>query len=131
MESNFTIEKKDNYTLIIGEGERNDLASLVEGTKKIQQIAKENNTNHLLLDYRKVKLSVPLTEAYNIVKIYEKKMPGFSNLVMAAVVKKLDWEIAKFWESVSNKRGYTFKVFSQMNEANRWLDEKIKSRSLS
>ena len=131
MESNFTIEKKDNYTLIIGEGERNDLASLVEGTKKIQQIAKENNTNHLLLDYRKVKLSVPLTEAYNIVKIYEKKMPGFSNLVMAAVVKKLDWDIAKFWESVRNKRGYTFKVFSQMNEANRWLAEKIKSRSLS
>ena len=48
---------------------------------------------------------------------------------MAAVVKKLDWEIAKFWESTSNKRGYTFKVFKHMNEAQSWLSEEIKRRS--
>ena len=129
MEVNFTITKGKQYTLITGEGERTDLTSLIEGTKKIQQIAMENDADFLLLDYRKVKFSVPYTEAYNIVKIYEQKMPVFSKLVMAAVVKKLDWEIAKFWESTSNKRVYTFKVFKHMNEAQSWLSEEIKRRS--
>ncbi len=127
----FRSEKKGDYLFITGEGVRTDLTAMIEGTRKIYEAALENRCDFLLVDYSKVRFDVPLAEAYNIVKIYEGKMPEFSKIVMAIVVKRIDWELAKFWESISQKRGYSFRIFARLDEARSWLMEEIKSRSVS
>lgn len=121
MAENFKFEKRDYYLYVAPEGVRRDLSSIVQGTKKIQELVSSYDARYVLADYRKVRYEVPLTEAYNIVKVYENKVPEFSTLVMAAVVHPSSIEIAQFWQSMSHKRGYAFKVFHDIEEAEHWI----------
>lgn len=122
------IEIFAKYLYISDEGTRTDLTAAVNGTEKIAEAANKYDRRRVLLDYRKVHYDVPLTEAYNLVKVFENKVPEYKNLVMAVVVDNRDWEIAKFWESISVKRGYSFRLFQQMAEAKNWLTNAEKSR---
>lgn len=114
-------EKRDGYILAVGEGVRNDLTSMIESTKKTVAAAESFGVKNILADYRKVKYNVPLTEAYNIVKVYETRTPEIRDLRIAGVINIEDMELIKFWESVSNRRGFEFKIFLDMDAALKWL----------
>jgi len=117
-------EKKDGYMLAIGEGERNNLTEMIEATKTTVSAATELGMTHILADYRKVKYNVPLTEAYNLVKVYETKTPVIKSFTIAGIMNEEDRELIKFWESISNRRGFEFKIFTDKEEALNWLEDK-------
>ena len=121
MSKKLKVQVTENYLLISDEGTRSDLTGAIKGTENIVAAAKKYNRQLVLADYRKVHYDIPLTDAYNLVKVYENKVPEYRSLIMAAVVDRRDREIAKFWESVSLKRGYSFKIFDSINDAENWL----------
>ncbi len=131
MSSNFQFEINDHYLTVRDEGVRTSLSGAVEGTRRIAEAAAKYEKKFVLVDYRKVRYDLSLTEAYNLVKVYENKVPEFNDIALAVVVNSQDWEIAKFWESISLKRGYSFKLFSRIENAESWILSEVKNGSMS
>lgn len=114
-------ELKDGYVLITSEGERKDFSSVVEGTTRIYEIIGETKCRLALLDYRKVIFSVPQTDAYNIIRLYELKMPALTNIKIAVVVMRIMPGFASVWKDVAQSKGFKFETFTDMNDAAKWL----------
>lgn len=121
MNGEMSFEKKDEYLLITGEGERNDLSEVIEGTKLVYEAIEWHNCQLVLIDYRKINFNVRLTEAFNIIKVYEAQMPNFKNIAMAAVVNNESREIADFWKTIGKRRNFNFEIFESVELAEKWL----------
>ena len=121
MKPNVTFEKRDHYILATGQGVRNDLTTIIEGTKKIQEIVNQYGLQYVLSDYREVIFNVSSTEAFNIVKVYESKLPEIKGVIIAAVISREFLDLLKFWESICQRRGFMYKVFTEIDEAEKWL----------
>ena len=91
----------------------------------INKAADANGVKHVLLDHRKLIVDLHMSEAYNLVKVYEKDFPEFSGISMTAVVNRDGLEIAKFWESICIKRGYQCRVFLDFDEAEKSILEQL------
>ncbi len=128
MENNTEFEIKEGYVVVTAHGKRNLLA-IIEGTKKLNEIAEANNVKFALVDYRDVIINTPLADAFNLVKLYEQKLPRFSESVISLVVTERNLEIARFWESVCHKRGYQYKLFTDYKAAENWLTIQIEEHS--
>lgn len=116
-----SIELKDDYLLVIAKGERRNFMDIIDGTIKIYEASKAMKSSRILADYRNVTYHVSLTEAFNLVRYYENKMPEFQEVSMVGIVQTKDIEIAKFWESICNKRGFNVAVFTDYEAGEKWL----------
>ncbi|GEM_PF-901508 len=125
------IEVKERYIVISESGQRNDLLSIVEDTKKINEAVQKYNVKYVLADFRKINYNVPFSDALNLVKFYEQKLPAFSNLVGGLIISKSNLDIVKFWESICHRRGYQFKVFTNYSTGENWLTNQIVAHRLS
>ena len=125
MKDKTTLELKEGYLIITVEGVRNDFDSLVVGTKKINEAAQAYNVNYILADYRKLRYDVPMADAFNLVKMFEQDLPLFDKIVISAIANPLDLELAKFWESICIKRGYQYKVFTDLEEGEEWIQSMV------
>lgn len=121
MNSSIRHEIKDNYLLIIGEGERINFSEIMEGTKFLHHLIMKYSAKRLLIDYRKVYYNVPMTGAFNLIRTYEREMPEFKNISMAAVVNSESEEISQLWKSIGKKRNFNFEVFRNIDSAKKWL----------
>ena len=128
MKNESFIELKEEYLLVTSRGTRKDFSEVIEGTLKINEAAKAYGTKYVLADYREVNYEVPLADAFNLVKVYEKKLPKFSDIVISGVINESNLEIGKFWESVCQKRGYKYRVFTTFEKADKWLKTMIKEQ---
>lgn len=124
-----SVEVFEDYILLTSKGERNDFIAVIEGTTKIYEAAKKLGSKYVLADYRQVTFNVPIADAFNLVKVYEKKMPLFNEIILYVVVNKDNLEISKFWESVCNRRGYSYKIFTDFDEAKESLMNIINENS--
>lgn len=120
---NTRFQQKENYLLAVASGVRNHFSEVVEGTFQLSEAARKMNATHILGDYRDVRFNVPLVDAFNLVKVYEHRFKHFHKIVMATVVNSEDLELAKFWESICNKRGFKTAVFLTIEDADKWLLE--------
>lgn len=114
-------ELKEKYLLVIGEGERKDLLTLAEGTKKIYSVIEETNSHLILVDYRKVNFLIQNVDAFNAVRFYESKLPQLKSIAIAAVVNEDNVHIGEAWGRFSISRGFNFKVFTDLVEGENWL----------
>ena len=114
-------EKKDKYLLVVGEGERRDLLTLAEGTKKIYSFIEETKSRLVLVDYRKVNFLIQNMDAFNSVRFYESKLPELKTIILAAVVNEDNVHIGDVWGKFAASRGFNFKVFTDLVEAENWL----------
>lgn len=121
MNVNLSHEHKGSYLLIVGEGERNTLAEIIEGTRKGEALVKKYKARFVLIDYRNVIFNVNLSDAFNLVKFYESEMPEAKKITIAAVVNQHDIELSNFWKSIGNRRNFTFEVFQDIKKAETWL----------
>jgi len=117
----FSYENKDDYLYIKVSGERKSLLEIFEGTAKLHYVAQQMHASLILADYRKVHFNVNMTEAFNLVRLYENKFPDFGKMSVATVVNTENLEIAKFWEAICIKRGFNNKAFLHIGEAEKWL----------
>jgi hypothetical protein len=87
----------------------------------IMKKAHETNSTKMLVDYRQLDIQVRITDAFNIVKTYERSLPQLRNIVVAGVFEKYHRDFASYWQEVSATRGFTIKVFEDIIEAEMWL----------
>ncbi|MCE7864319.1 MAG: hypothetical protein DYG99_12335 [Bacteroidetes bacterium CHB5] len=116
-----TFELKEQYLLVTGHGTRNSLAGMVDSATLIMKKARESGSRKMLVDFRQLQINVRITEAFNIVKTYEKKMPDLRTVLVAAVFESHHRTFANYWQEVSSKRGFTINVFEDFGEAEKWL----------
>ncbi len=122
-EPRVSFEQKENYLLVTGHGERNDFASIVDATKQINEMVVKLQNKYLLVDYREVKFNTPITNVFDVVRIYESKMPHLKNIIIAAVLSELNSSFGKYWKEIAQQRGFNFMVFDDFASAEKWLLE--------
>lgn len=127
MRDETSVEHKGNHLVITVRGERRDLNQVIQGTKNIQEAVDAYDCRYVLADYRELIFNVSLTHAYNIVKVYDFNLPQFKDIVMAGVINESSQELGQFWESIAQKRGYNFKIYRDIAEANDWLQQQIQA----
>lgn len=126
MDTGLTFEMRQGYLLVTGEGTRDDLTTAIERAQQIEQYAIKSGVKHVLIDYRKLVFNLPIAQAFNIVKVYESQLPTFKDLIISAVGNENNRELAKFWESVSNRRGFKYKTFDKITDAEDWILKEMK-----
>ncbi len=84
-------EKKEKYVLISGEGERKGLLAIQERSKQMYEFVVESQC-HLLI-----------------------------NISVAVVLNSQNLALGKTWTGLGNARGFNFKIFNDVTEAETWL----------
>lgn len=121
MDVRVEFEQRDQYVLITSEGERKDFSSVVEGTTKLYAIIEKTQCRLVLLDYRKVIFNVPQTDAFNIVRLYELKMPLLTNVKIAVVLSSMNSAFGNVWKNVAQAKGFKYDIFTSLEDAEAWL----------
>ncbi len=116
-----TFERRENYLLVTGFGERKDLITLVEGSEKINEVITGVQSHFLLLDYTQARFNVPLGNAFDLIRIYELKMPEIKTLVVSVALHHDDYKIGEYWKDIAQKRGFHFMVSYSFEDAETWL----------
>lgn len=116
-----SFELKEKYLLVIGHGRRDNLTAMAQASAQIYEKVLETSSRYLLVDYRTLQINVHLSEAFNIVKRYEKIQPRLKTLVMAAVFDAKGLTFGKYWKEVASERGFFIETFEDIREAEEWL----------
>lgn len=120
-----TITDKGDYLIVTEIGERTSLLDIVEDVKTVYEAAKAYDNKYLLVDFHQVNNIVPQTDAFNLVRIFESKFPDLSDLTFSYITNAENLQLVKFWEHISNQRGFKIKVFTNFDEAQNWLISEI------
>lgn len=120
-----SFELRDNHLLIIGHGVRDSNASMIEATVATYHKILETKSQFLLVDYRKVEIDLDHVQAFNLIKTYEGNMPQLHQVTAACVFNDASKEFALYWQSIGRKRGFDIFIFETLDDAERWLKEKI------
>jgi hypothetical protein len=116
-----SFELRDRYLLVIGHGQRDNLASMAQASALIYEKVLETKSRYLLVDYRNLQVNVYMNEAFNIVKRYEVIQPELKNLIIAAVFGEKSRAFGKYWKDIGRQRGFFIESFDDMHEAEEWL----------
>lgn len=116
-----TFELYKNYLLVVGHGTRDSLAMMTQAAKEIFEKAIETNSHKMLIDYRKMKIEVSMTEAFNIVKRYEASIPDLKKITVAVAFSHEGVAFGKYWMDISKKRGFNIEIFDDFEKAKTWL----------
>jgi hypothetical protein len=111
----------ENYTLIYSEGTRSTLSDSTKLAEIIADKMHETPNKKLLLDYRKAIYTIPSSDAYNLVKVFELKLTDYRQYKMAVIVSKQNEDFGRVWASVGRQRGFDFEIFKTFEEAESWL----------
>ncbi|MBL0766779.1 hypothetical protein [Marivirga atlantica] len=111
----------ENYTLIYSEGTRSTLSDSTKLAEIIADKMRETPNKKLLLDYRKAIYTIPSSDAYNLVKVFELKLTDYRQYKMAVIVSKQNEDFGRVWASVGRQRGFDFEIFKTFEEAESWL----------
>ena len=68
-----------------------------------------------------MKFDLPITNAFDLIRIYESRMDSFKGITMASIITDANKEIADLWIEMGQKRGFQFKSFTDIEEGKRWL----------
>lgn len=120
-ETKTSVIEKDGYLIVTEVGDRTNLLSIVEDAQIVYEAAKRHNMKYILADFSQVNNDVPIVDAYNIVKVFENKFPELKELTVSYVANANTLQLIKFWEHISNQRGFDIKVFTDYDEAEKWL----------
>ncbi len=121
MEDKVEVTLTTDYLNVKVSGVRNNFKQVIDGSIRISKLASEYNQNKILADYTNVKFNLNLSEAFNLIRLYETQLQEFKKFKLAAVVNDMSSEIAGFYESIGSKRGFSIKVFTEIDKAKNWL----------
>ena len=124
-----TFEQRPRYLFVKGNGIRRSLASIFEGTKEFSKIVEETDSKFILLDYAEVITTVSVADIFNLTRLYEAKTPLFHQLCVSIVINRNELHFEEFWEEICRKRGFNFKIFLEVDEAEQWLLGQLPNQS--
>jgi hypothetical protein len=89
-------------------------------------ISKENNCPFFLSDYRQVRLKLSTIEIFKVPQLMQAEFASLNlrvNRLIRAVVAAEDLKDYLFYETAAINRGQHLKVFTNIDEAKKWLSE--------
>lgn len=121
MTIHYSIEERDRYLYLLGEGIEDGLEKNIEIHEMIVNTCKERNCRRVLIDDRNVIYTASVVSIYMLAKHYaEFDVPHF--IERAAVVANPEFrEDNQFFENAARNRGTNIRVFNEFNEAENWL----------
>jgi hypothetical protein len=97
---------------------------------ELLQVAKENNCYFILNDFREAIVNLSTMKIYELPQIISDIAASMGlkihHFQRAAVVVR-DYDEFKFFENVTFNQGQNLKLFQDIDEAKKWLSEKISS----
>jgi len=121
----FTIHPNGEYVLIKSQGDRKNAKELMEGTEMLYQNIQESGAKFVLVDYSEVNFNIKLPDVFNIVRFYDRKLPEIKDITLATIIKQETMELGNYWEKVSSKKSYNFKVFTDHKKARNWIKQEV------
>ena len=122
-EFELNFENRTHYLFVKGTGIRKTLPSILESTQELTQIMEASKSKFVLLDYAELTTIISNSDIFNITRLYETKAPLLHQLCISIIINPDEIHMEKFWEEICCKRGFNFKIFSDAQEAEKWLLE--------
>lgn len=116
-----TIKHEKDYSFIYSKGTRKNFTETYGIAEKIVEVMQESPNKKLLLDYRDAYYNTPISDAYNLIKVFEIKLTDYKTYSMAVVVNNQNAEFAELWASIGRKRGFNFMTFLDFQKAEEWI----------
>ena len=119
----FTVYNK--HLVVEAYGKMDCYSAFIDATRRIYEKVFENNIKFLLLDFQNANLQMDWPDSFNLVRMYEKSMPVFAEVVAACTFNPESYKFAKYWHEICQKRGFNVHLFQSRLEAEKWLSERI------
>ena len=121
MTIHYSIEVRDQYLYLVGEGTEDGLEEDIEIHQMIVNTCKEHNCPHVLIDDRNVIYTASTLSIYMLAKHYDQvDIPRF--IQRAALVANQEYRADnQFFENTMRNRSINLRVFYDVQEAEKWL----------
>ncbi len=119
MAIHYKIEVEDRIIHVTTWGFDESLKDVMAYGQAVIEACREHQCTHVLTDERKLDYNLSTIDTYELAKYYA---GAVSSLVKIAIVCSPDNFVdGKFWETVGQNRGLTVRVFTDVEQAHRWL----------
>jgi hypothetical protein len=128
MNAKISSHKEKGYLLINTSGAIDDWKSF---TLLILEEINHYSDKKIILDHRNLDYPAKLFNLAELVDFYHRDLPvDVRQLNLAIVVETTNCEVAKFWETYCNNRGYLFSAFDSLENAEDWINQKDHQRQI-
>jgi hypothetical protein len=117
-----TSESNADYLLIRSVASLKDENDLIQHAMLVFDEYKKHDNKKVVLDGLATEFPSDLFPYYDLVQFYmEKFPPEVRDITLACIISPEYTRIGKFWETVSNNRGFKYRAFTSLREAEEWL----------
>jgi hypothetical protein len=119
-----TSENNAEYLLIRSVAKLKNEDDLIKHAMLVYEEYKKYNNKKVVLDGLETEFPLDLFPYYDLVQFYiEKFPPEVREIRLACVISTEYARIGKFWETASGNRGFQYRAFISIREAEEWLME--------
>ncbi len=115
------IKKRPQYTHVEITGEVKAGMARQLAQEVIDAYAKDP-VQRMLVDVRGLAVHVRPLETVELVNSYADMLKGLRPVRTAVVYREGDYETLRFYETVARNRGYQTEIFTDLSEAETWLE---------
>ena len=111
-----------DYLLIRSVASLKDEDDLIKHAMLVFEEYKKYDNKKIVLDGLATEFPSDLFPYYDLVQFYiEKFPPDVREIKLACIISPEYTRIGKFWETASNNRGFKYRAFTSLREAEEWL----------
>lgn len=115
----YDIIVKGSLIHVVTTGYDESLSEVEAYGRAVMAACNEHQCTHILADERGLDYRLGTLDTYELAKYYAELVPSL--IKIAIVCSPDDLHDAQFWETASRNRGLTVRVFTEIDEARRWL----------
>jgi len=117
-----TSQNNDDYLLIRSEAILKDENDLIQHAMLVFEEYKKYDNKKVILDGLETHFPSDLFPYYDLVQFYiEKFPPEVREIKLACIISPEYSRIGKFWETASNNRGFNYRAFTSLRDAEEWM----------
>jgi hypothetical protein len=117
-----TSENNADYLLIRSVASLKDENDLILHAMLVFDEYKKHDNKKVVLDGLATEFPSNLFPYYDLVQFYIEKLPPEAReITLACIISPEYSRIGKFWETVSNNRGFRYRAFTSLRDAEVWL----------
>jgi len=115
----FDTKFEANLLYVVTKGVDESLEEVQHYAASIIEVAKENQTQNVLLDERELEYRLGTVDTYQLAEFTASIAPIIGKVALVPNPKQID--DARFYENVVSNRGVRIKAFKNTNKAIAWL----------
>ena len=115
----YTIKQDNDILKVESEGKCENFIELKKYLKALHEATISIGLKKVLVDETKLKYSLSTIQSYESGSFVAETAP--STVKIALVCRQDGWKEAKFWETVAVNRGARVKIFTGLEDAEKWI----------